>query len=276
MIPGMPERPDRRLEGKVALLFGGGQTPGMSVGNGRATALLFGREGAKVTVVDRDLAGAEETAGLIVEDGGEAVAVQADVTDEAQIQAAVAGCVERWGRIDILHNNVGVSLAGGDAHLTEIDPEAFDRIMQINLRGMVLTCKHTLPVMREQRSGAIVNISSLATEIDYRYVAYKTSKAGVNALTELTAITNAEYGIRANAILPGLINTPMSVENRIGVLGATREEVIAKRDHEVPLGRAMGSAWDVAAAAVFLCSDEARFITGVLLTVDGGQALKAG
>jgi NAD(P)-dependent dehydrogenase (short-subunit alcohol dehydrogenase family) len=265
-----------RLAGRVALVVGGGQTPGVTTGNGRATATVFAREGARVVVADRDLGAAEDTVVAITAEGGDAVAVAADVTDEGQIQAMVAGVVDRYGRLDILQNNVGVSLAGGDARITEITADAFDRITNINLRAMVLTCKHAVPVMRAQGSGVITNISSLATEIDYRYITYKTTKAGVNSLTELLAIENAEFGIRANAILPGLMNTPMSVENRIGVLGATREAVVAERDSHVPLRGKMGTGWDVAYAALFLASDEAQFITGVKLVVDGGQRLRAG
>jgi len=130
--------------------------------------------------------------------------------------------------------------------------------------------------MREQQAGSITTISSIAALIDYAYISYKTSKAGVVALTQHVAITNARYGIRANVILPGLMNTPMAIENRIGVLAATREEVIARRDEQVPLRGKMGTAWDVANAALFLSSDEAQFITGVALNVDGGQALKIG
>lgn len=265
-----------RLDGKVALVVGGGQTPGESTGNGRATAVVFGREGAQVVVADRRLDSAEDTVKLIEGEGGKAVALACDVTEEAQIAAMVATVVERFGRIDILQNNVGVSLAGGDARVTDITPEAFDHISDVNIRGMLLTCKHVLPVMREQRSGVITSISSLATEIDYRYVTYKTTKAGVNALTELLAIENAEYGIRANCILPGLMNTPMAVENRIGVLAPTREGVIAERDSHVPLRGKMGSGWDVAYAALYLASDEAQFVTGIKLIVDGGQQLRAG
>ena len=265
-----------RLEGKVALVVGGGQTPGESTGNGRATSIVFAREGAQVIVADRRLESAEDTVKLIEAEGLKALAWEVDVTSEDQIRSMVEGVVERFGRIDILHNNVGISLAGGDAVVTEITPEAFDRISDVNIRGMVLTCKYVLPVMRAQRSGSITSISSLATEIDYRYVAYKTTKAGVNALTELLAITNAEYGVRANAILPGLMNTPMAVENRIGVLAPTREGVIAERDSHVPLGSKMGTGWDVAYAALYLNSDEAQFVTGVKLIVDGGQQLRAG
>jgi NAD(P)-dependent dehydrogenase (short-subunit alcohol dehydrogenase family) len=141
---------------------------------------------------------------------------------------------------------------------------------------MVMTCKHVLPVMREQGGGAIVNIASVAAFINYPYVAYRTSKAGVIALTEHLAITHAPFGIRANVILPGLMNTPMAIENRVGRNGATREQVISERNSYVPLGNRMGSAWDVAHAALFLASDEASFVTGAALTVDGGQSLAVG
>jgi NAD(P)-dependent dehydrogenase (short-subunit alcohol dehydrogenase family) len=148
--------------------------------------------------------------------------------------------------------------------------------MAINLQGMVLTCKHTIPVMREQGGGVITNISSIAANINYPYVAYRTSKAGVVTMTEHIAITNAAYGIRANVILPGLMDTPMAIENRVGRGGATREQVIAERNKHVPLRNKMGTAWDVAHAALFLASDEASFITGVALAVDGGQSLAVG
>ena len=266
-----------KLAGKVALVMGAGQTPGASVGNGRATSILFAREGAKIVAVDRRLEAAQATVAQIIEEGGEAIAIKADITVESEIAAAVDACIGGFGgRIDVLHNNVGVSLAGGDAPITEIDAEAFSRCIDINLKGMVLTCKHVLPVMREQRSGAIVSISSLAAIVDYPYIAYRTSKAGVNAMIEYIAITNAKYGIRANSIMPGLMNTPMAIENRIGLNGATREEVMAARDSRIPLGGKMGTGWDVAKAALFLASDDASFVTGVQLAVDGGQALVRG
>jgi NAD(P)-dependent dehydrogenase (short-subunit alcohol dehydrogenase family) len=260
-----------RVSGKVAIVVGGGQTPGQTAGNGRATAVLLAREGARVLAADRDLDAAEETVKQIADEGGEAIAVRADVTDEAGIVAMMAACREQWGRIDILHNNVGVSIAGGDAPITEIEADAFARITAINLQGMVLTCKHAIPVMREQGGGVITNISSIAATINYPFVAYRTSKAGVVTMTEHIAITNAPYGI-----LPGLMDTPMAIENRVGRGGATREQVIAERNSHVPLRKTMGTAWDVAHAALFLASDEAAFITGVALNVDGGQSLARG
>jgi NAD(P)-dependent dehydrogenase (short-subunit alcohol dehydrogenase family) len=266
----------QRVAGKVAVVVGAGQTPGQTAGNGRATAVLLAREGAVVLAADRDLAAAEDTVAEIEAEGGKALAVRADVTDEDAVAAMVATCVERFGRIDILHNNVGVSIAGGDAPITEIEADAFARVTAINLQGMVLTCKHAIPVMREQGGGVITNISSIAANINYPYIAYRTSKAGVVTMTEHIAIRNAEYGIRANAILPGLMDTPMAIENRVGRGGATREQVIAERNSHVPLRNKMGTAWDVAHAALFLASDEASFITGVALAVDGGQSLAVG
>ena len=261
-----------RLKNKVAMVIGAGQRPGRTMGNGRATAVLFAREGARVLAVDRNLDSAEETVGLIRKEGGEAYAFAADVSDESSLRAAVAACLERWKRIDVLHYNVGISIAGGDAPVTEITAEAFDRIVAVNLRGMVMACKHVLPVMRNQRSGVIINISSIAAWSDYPYVTYKTSKAAVIALTQQIAIQNAKYGIRANVILPGLIDTPMAVDTRTETTGRSREEVVAERNARVPMGK-MGTAWDVAYAALFLASDEAGFITGVALPVDGGNSV---
>jgi len=265
-----------RLEGKTAIVIGAGQSPGEGIGNGRATVLRFAEEGAKVMAVDRDLASAEETVSMVKQKGGECVAFEADVTKEATLAAAVAAAHKRWGRIDILHYNVGVSIAGGDAPLLDFTEEAFDRISAINLRGAIMACKHVVPIMRQQRAGAIVMISSLAAIENYPYVGYKATKAAMIAFTEQVAIQNAEYGIRANVILPGLMDTPMAVDTRARVSGKSRATVAAERDARVPLRRKMGTAWDVANAALFLASDEANFITGVALLIDGGGALNIG
>jgi len=261
-----------RLAGRVALVVGGGQTPGETIGNGRATALLLARAGATVVVADARLESAEDTVDLIEAGGGRAGAVALDVTVDDDHRAAVAAIVAEHGRLDILHNNVGVSIAGGDADALELEPDVFDRLWQINLKGMWLAARHAIPVMREQGSGSVVNISSMAARLAYPLVGYKTTKVGLVGLTENLALTNAAHGVRVNAILPGLMNTPMAIEARVAQ-GTPREEVIAMRDRRVPLGRRMGSGWDVAHAALFLHSHEARFITGVALPVDGGQGL---
>jgi NAD(P)-dependent dehydrogenase (short-subunit alcohol dehydrogenase family) len=201
------------------------------------------------------------------------LALEADITAEAAIEAMVGAAMRAHGRIDVLHNNVGISVAGGDAPPTEITEAAFDRVMAVNLRGMVMTCKHVLPGMRAARTGAIVTIASAAIYEAYPYVAYKTSKAGVVAFTEQLAYQNAEYNIRANCVIPGLMDTPMAVDTRARAWGRSRAEIAAERDARVPLGRKMGTAWDVAHAALFLASDEARFITGAALPVDGGASV---
>jgi len=266
----------KRVEGKTAIVVGGGQTPGQTVGNGRATAIVLAREGAHVCVVDRALASAQETVDLITAEGGRAWAYAADVTREDDVERLVAAAHERFGRIDILHNNVGVSISGGDAELLDISEEAFDRCVAINLRGTIFACKHVIPIMRQQKSGAIVNISSMAAITTYPYVAYKATKSAMISFTEQLAYQNAQYGIRANVILPGLMNTPMAVDTRARTFKKSRAQVEAERDAQVPLRGKMGTGWDVANAALFLASDEANFITGVTLPVDGGASVNRG
>ena len=263
-----------RLAGKVAIVVGAGQTPGDTIGNGRATAIAFAREGARVLVVDRDEVSAHETQQMIAADGGEAEVARADVTVEDDCRAVAAAAIERFGRIDVLHDNVGIGT--GDSGPVHLEEDAWRRIMDVNLTSMFLTIKHVLPQMREQRAGSIINISSVASVASTGMLAYKVSKAGVNALTHQVAMGNAHHGIRCNAILPGLMNTPMAIEGMSEARGIPKEALIKARDSMVPLGATMGTAWDVANAAVFLASDEAKFITGVLLPVDGGQSIKIG
>jgi len=262
-----------RLDAKIAIVVGAGQTPGQTIGNGRATAIRFGEEGARVLLVDRDEASAQETLTMMRERGGDGSVFVADVTSERQCAALIAACQQRYGRIDILHNNVGIGT--GDRGATSITEEAWDRIFATNVKAVMFTCKHALPVMRGQGSGVITNISSVAAVCAVGLTAYKTSKAAVNAYTHALATGNARYGIRANVIMPGLMNTPMAIEGNVA-LGHDRSEVIARRDAQVPLGAKMGTGWDVANAALFLASDEAGFITGVCLPVDGGQAARIG
>ena len=265
-----------RLKDKTAIIVGAGQSPGETLGNGRAVSLLFAREGAKVMAVDSRTEAAEETAALITREKGVAVPCTADVRREADMKAMLADAVRRWGRLDILHYNVGASLGAGDRGLSEITEEAFDAVTTINLRGFIMAVKHAIPVMRAQKSGVILSISSAAAlAIPNATVAYKTSKAGMIAFTEQIARQNAEHGIRCNVILPGLMDTPMAVDTRVRVLGRSRADIAGERDARVPLRRKMGTAMDVAYAALFLASDEASFITGVTLPVDGGTVLRS-
>ncbi len=263
-----------RLEGKTAVIVGAGQSPGETLGNGRAMALLFASEGARVLCVDRIGDRAEETAAMILEAGGEASAMQADVTRAAEVAEIIAQAVARLGRIDILVNNVGIG--GGDGPAHRVEEAAFDRILAVNLKGMWLVTKAALAVMREQKSGSIVNISSLAARAGGIQLAYEISKAGVNRLTANVAISQARYGVRCNAVQPGLIDTPMAVAGIAGASGRSQAEVRAERDARVPLGGKMGTAWDTAHAALFLASDDAKFITGAILPVDGGMGVRIG
>lgn len=263
-----------RLEGKAAVVVGAGQSPGETLGNGRAMALLFAQEGARVLCVDRVAERAQETAAMIDEAGGEVHALQADVTRAAEAAAIVAEALARLGRVDVLVNNVGIG--GGDGPVHKIEESAFDRILSVNLKGMWLVTKAALGPMRTQGGGAIVNISSLAARAGGIQVAYEVSKAAVNRLTTSTAQSQARYGIRCNAVQPGLIDTPMAVAGIAGASGRSQAEVRAERDARVPLGGKMGTAWDTAHAALFLASDEARFITGAILPVDGGMGVRIG
>lgn len=261
-----------RLKDKVALVFGAGSV-GPGWGNGKATAVLFAREGAKVVGVDINPATAEETCGIISSEEGTCQAEVADVTKSDQIRAVVERTVQRYGRIDVLHNNVGITEMGGPVELSE---ESWHRVLDINATSIFLTCKHVLPVMERQGKGAIVNISSIAAirYTGYPYVAYYAAKAAVNQFTVGLALQYAAKGIRVNAIMPGLMNTPL-IHQQISGQYKSAEEMVAARDALVPTGK-MGTGWDIAHAALFLASDEANYITGVCLSVDGGLHAKVG
>ena len=263
-----------RLKDKVAIVVGAGQTPGDTIGNGRATAILFAREGAQVLLVDNSYESALETQNMIEAEGGISTSFKADFTREEDCRAFVNKAAETYGRVDVLHNNVGIG--GANDEILSLTEDSWDRIMTVNLKGMFLSCRSVLPVMREQRGGSIINISSIAAICSTGIVAYKTSKAGVNALTHQIALENAKYNIRANAIMPGLMNTPMAIEGISRARGIPKDDLIRSRDASVPLGAKMGTAWDVAYAALFLASEEAKFITGVILPVDGGQSARIG
>jgi NAD(P)-dependent dehydrogenase (short-subunit alcohol dehydrogenase family) len=257
-----------RLRDRVAVVFGAGSS-GPGWGNGKAAAVAYARAGARVACIDLSAAAAEETAGIIVGEGGDAIAIAADTTDLKTIETAVAAAIGRYGRIDILHNNVGVVLHGGPV---ELDEEAFRRNIDLNLGSVYRTAKAVLPHFMAQKAGAIVNISSLSAIrwTGYPYFAYYAAKAAVNQATVALAMQYAPHNIRANCVMPGMIDTPL-IYQQISSQYASVDEMVAARNRTVPLGR-MGTAWDVAHACVFLCSDEAQFITGVCLPVDGGQS----
>lgn len=260
----------RKLQDKVAIVFGAGSV-GEGWGNGKAAAAGYARAGAKVVCVDLAAPAAEATRDVIRAEGNSAIAVAANVTALADVQRAVDEAVSAFGRIDILHNNVGISAPGGPVETTE---EIWDRVMAVNVKSMFLTCKAVLPLMEAQGSGAIVNISSLASVrwTGYAYSAYYASKGAVNMFTKGIAAQYAAKGIRANCILPGLMDTPHIYQQISGFYKDVNEMVEAR--HKLsPTGR-MGDGWDIANASVFLASDDAKFINGVELLVDGGMHVR--
>ena len=261
-----------RLRDKVALVVGAGSI-GPGWGNGKAAAVLYAREGAAVLAADVNEAAAAETCEIIGREGGVAVPHPADVTKADQVASMVETCIERFGRIDVLHNNVGVLSLGGPVELEE---DEWDRVHAINLKSAFLTCKYALPHMEHQASGAIVNVSSVASIrwTGVPYVSYSTSKAAINQLTQSIALEYASRGIRCNAVVPGLMNTPMMEASLAGAYGDEDiERMIAIRNAQCPTG-SMGDAWDVAHASLFLASDDARYVTGHALVVDGGLSCK--
>lgn len=266
---------DVSLEGRIAFIVGGGQAPGGAVGMGRAAAMTFARAGARVFVGDRSREAAQDTVDVIQAEGGEASAVEIDVLSEDSIVAAIAAIDSDAGRLDILHNNVGAGVSLGDAAFDRITPDAFDLITSVNLRGMILTCKHAVPLMARGGGGSITSVGSTATMTNYDQIGYKTSKAGVEAMSKHIAWMHAKSGVRSNVIIPGLTDTPMSIDTRARVSGRPREELVLERSAKVPLGR-IGTAWDAANIALFFASDLAAFVTGQSLVVDGGYTLQVG
>lgn len=258
--------PGSQLEGRVALVFGAGSA-GDGWGNGKASAVAYARAGARVVAVDVDGDAAAVTRDIIRGEGLEAISVAADVTRLADVQQAVGQALAAFGRIDVLHNNVGITSQGGPIETTE---DTWDRVMTVNAKSMFLTCKCVLPVMLEQGSGAIVNIGALGGVrwTGYAYCAYAASKGAVNSFTQSVALQYAAQGIRANCILPGVMDTP-HIYSQISGFYASPDDMVAARNKLSPTGR-MGDGWDVANAAVFLASDQARYINGVELLVDGG------
>ena len=256
----MAERPGR-LEGKVAIVTGAGSR-GPGVGNGKATAVLFAREGASVLLVDAQVERAEETLAMIEAEGGIASTSQADVTNEEDCKSMVDTAVERYGRLDVLDNNVGISLR---KTVPEVDMDDWDKVQSTNVRSMVLTSRHAIPRMIETGGGSIVNISSGAGIEAIGDAAYTTSKAAVIGLTIAMAGDHGREGIRVNCVAPGVVFTPM-VEYRLD------SDMRQHRRNSTMLGTE-GTAWDVGNAALFLASDDARWITGHVLSVDAGMSV---
>jgi len=257
-----------RLKEKVALVSGAGSS-GPGWGNGKATAVLFAREGARVLAADINLDAAVETKRIIEREGGICEAVAGNVSLADNVAAVVDACIAAFGQIDVLHNNVGIVEVGGPVETTE---DSWDRVNDVNLKSMFLTCRQVLPHMVRQGKGAIVNIASVSgiRWLGVPYISYAATKAAVIQFTRVIALQYARSGIRANSILPGMMNTPMvHAPGVIAAYGGSAEEMIRRRDEQCPMGR-MGDAWDVAYAALFLASDEAKYITGTELVVDGG------
>lgn len=272
---------DKRLEGKVAVVVGGGQTPGTGIGNGRAISIMLARHGARVLVTARHLDRAQATVDMIKEEGGEASAAAADILYEEQCRDIMKTCVQRYGKIDILVNNAGIA-PRADAGDRILDEEKWDMAMNVNIRGVLYCCCHAIPYMAEQGKGSIVNISSTASiavnkSSNVGSFTYGISKRGLNALSELLAIQNAEKGIRCNTIILGSMDTPMGMDAFSKSMGSiSHEEATKIRNRGIPLKGGMGDAWDTAYAVLFLASDESKFITGASLPVDGGCTVRRG
>jgi len=259
-----------QLGGRVAIVFGAGSGAD-GVSNGQAATMTYARAGARVVAVDLSEDAVERTVGSVVDEGGDALAVTADATDSRSVASAVEAALSSYGTIDVLHNNIGATTLGGPV---ELDYEDWKRAFAINVDTVFLTAKHVLPTMLRQRRGAIVNVSSVAAlrDVGYPYPAYMASKAAVNQVTVSLALTHAADGIRANAVAPGFMDTPM-VRRQLDSQAESIDELLAARHSASPTGR-MGTCWDVANAALFLASDEAAYVNGVCLPVDGGLTMR--
>ena len=261
-----------RLQDKIAIVTGAGSV-GPGWGNGRAAAVIFAQEGAHVFAVDQDVGAMDETVARAAEAGGTVTPFACDVTDPAQVSAMVAACIERFGRIDVLVNNVGGSAAGGAVALSEA---TWDRQFDVNLKSVFLTCKHVIPCMEQAGGGAIVNTASTSgiRWTGAAQVAYAAAKAGVIQFSRVTAVEYAPKRIRVNTVIPGQMHTPM-VETRLAGqrAGGDVAALLKIRQARIPL-TFMGDGRDTAYAALFLASDEARFITGTEIIVDGGMSAR--
>jgi NAD(P)-dependent dehydrogenase (short-subunit alcohol dehydrogenase family) len=257
----------KRLDAKAVVVTGAG-TQGAGIGNGKASAIVYAREGAKVLAVDIDFEAAKETASRIRSEGGACEPWAADVSKSVDCENAIEACIQRFGRIDVLHNNVGITNSGGPI---EYDEEDWDRMMNVNVKSMFLTAKYALPHMERQRSGSIINIGSInaVRAIPFPKAAYAASKAAVIGLSREIAIQYASKGIRCNVVLVGLVKTPIVENNNVKLYGGDVEEMWRMRDRMSPTGK-QGESWDVANTCLFLATDESKYINGVVLPVDGG------
>ncbi len=260
-----------RVAGKVVIVTGAGSV-GPGIGNGRAAGIVYAREGGRVMLVDLNPDAAEATRGMIEDEGGESFAFQADVSDARDCKRLANACLERYGRVDILHNNVGIELPGGLAETTE---RMWDRTLAVNLKSVFLLCKEVVPHMERQGGGAIVNISSINAirTLPALSLAYAVSKAGIIAFTRDVAVEYARKKIRVNAVLPGMMATPFVTRALTEAYGGDVEEMMRKRDGLCPTGK-QGEAWDVAYLSLFLASDEAKYVTGASVIVDGAQTCR--
>ncbi len=269
-----------RLKDKVAIVVGAGSIPGPPdrppIGNGKASALLYAREGAAVMAVDIDLRLAEETKEMIEAEGGRCAAFEADISSAPDCRAMAAECVKTYGRVDVLHNNVGIG-ARKPGGILEADEEDWDRVLNVNLKGIFHTCRAVAPQMLKQGGGSILNISSVGAVLHVYppLFIYTVSKAAVNTLTRCLALELADKGVRVNCLMPGMIDSPVIYKEILGLYDGDIEKMRRDRRQKVPLKR-MGEPWDIARAAVFLATDEAKYITGQVIAVDGGLVLTTG
>jgi NAD(P)-dependent dehydrogenase (short-subunit alcohol dehydrogenase family) len=262
-----------RIEGKAVIVTGAGSI-GPGIGNGKAAAIIYAREGGLVMLVDNNLDAALETKSWIDGEGGTSVPYIADVGNSMDCKSIIEECIKIFGRVDILHNNIGIEIPGG---IDEMSEESWDKVLNVNLKSMFLLCKYALIYMEKQRSGAIVNISSVNAirTLPALSIAYSVSKAGVIALTREIAVQYAAKGVRANAILPGMMNTPMVTAALTNAYGGDTSQMHSMRDQMCPTGK-QGEPWDTAFLSLFLASDEAKYITGASFIVDGGLTCTAG
>ena len=262
-----------RLQGKTVIVTGAGQTDCEGIGNGRATAVLFAREGANLILANRSMASLEGTLEQIRLEGFDAECHVTDVSREEDCKALIDAVAEKHGRIDVLHNNVGIAPSDGDT--AKLDLDTWNSVFDVNLTGAMLLSKHVLPVMREQGNGVITHVSSTVAIMSLPIIAYKTSKMALNEFTRWLAYENAPHNIRCNVLMLGFIDTPMAIEGYHKATGKPRDELREKRDQKVPMRR-QGTAWETAEVALFLASDQSSYITGAVLPMDGGLHTRQG